>query len=628
MIKLKKTLLGISVLIIGSLLLQAESNRGKATFNLENFRKVIVLENGRKKPLDTFAQNLLKQFSGKSRLQGESAIFWLSRVLFDPQRAHHDKIFLVDNPEVLNSFGLGATGVRERYSFAALKDYLPEIRKLAMSASKKEKDQRSIIETEIILLFNKLYIYQQLIACFSFTRPNKDFSIIDPGIKKFCHLPEDQNIFSFFELADKWPEIQDFKNKLQAREETSLTPAERNLLNLVNQLESWTDLFYDLPLAIIPHLESGEEKWLAPIDSINHSLKFNRPIKKENRLVVDFIKAFWAGDQKRFAESVKSFNQLVLEQFKGRLKKQSISLEVLYNKLDPFYKSQFFYGFTLVFLLLSFLVFKKWFYKIAVLLLSVGFVSHTLGIVFRIIIMDRPPVTNLYETFIFSGWMAVFLGLILELFKKKNIGLLTGGISGLIFLLIAGKYALEGDTLGMLVAVLNSNWWLAVHVITITVGFAGIVISGIIGHVYVFQKIFIPEKKDILRNTFQAIYATQAFGLIFTFAGTILGGIWADQSWGRFWGWDPKENGALLVILWSVILFHAKMARMIKKPGFALGSIIGVITVALTWFGVNLLGVGLHSYGFTSGIAFALLIVVSLEFLFVLITGFYIKKIE
>jgi len=626
---IKKVILGISVLILWSLFIPANEKKDIAgIISVENFRKIVILENGRKKPLDTFAQNLLKQFSGKSRFQKKPAIFWLTRVLFNPRQTHKDKIFLVNNPEVLDSFGMEAAGVREKYSFSKLNPFFHEIRKLAMSASRIKREERSKVQTEIIFLYNKLYIYQQLMVSFSFARPNKDFAIVDPDIKRLLKLPEDQQIFSLLELLDKWSFVQDFKSKIQIREESSLTSVEKDFLKLVKRLESWTDLFYDLPLTIIPHVENGEEKWLSPVDSINQSIKTNSSIKKENHLVSDFIKAFAAGDQEIFEKSVFDFNESVLEQFKGQLKKQQISLEIFYNKIDSFYKSQFFYGFTLVFLLLSLLIFKKWFYRIGFFLMALGLFSHTLGIILRMIIMERPPVANLYETFVFTGWMTVLLGLLLEFFKKKKIGLLTGGISGLIFLLIAGKYALEGDTMGMLMAVLDSNLWLAVHVITITVGFAGIVVSGVIGHVYVFQQIFIQGKKEILKNTFQAIYATQAFGLIFTFAGTILGGIWADQSWGRFWGWDPKENGALLVILWSVILFHGKLAKMIGKVGFSLGSIIGIITVALTWFGVNLLGVGLHSYGFTSGIALTLLIFVSIEFIFVLTTGFYITKIK
>jgi ABC-type transport system involved in cytochrome c biogenesis permease subunit len=207
--------------------------------------------------------------------------------------------------------------------------------------------------------------------------------------------------------------------------------------------------------------------------------------------------------------------------------------------------------------------------------------------------------------------------MILEFFKKRNIGILTGSLAGLVMLMIAGKYAMEGDTMGMLVAVLDSNFWLASHVITIILGYAGIVLSGFIGHVYILQAIFVPGKKVLLKNTFQAVYSIQAFGIIFTFLGTVLGGIWADQSWGRFWGWDPKENGALVILLWSAILFHARLAGWIKEAAMAFGSIVGVIAVSLAWFGVNLLGVGLHSYGFTSGIARSLFIFIVCELLFI-----------
>ncbi len=106
------------------------------------------------------------------------------------------------------------------------------------------------------------------------------------------------------------------------------------------------------------------------------------------------------------------------------------------------------------------------------------------------------------------------------------------------------------------------------------------------------------------------------FGLMMSFLGTTLGGIWADESWGRFWGWDPKENGALLIVLWCAILFHAKVGRFIGPLGVAAGSVLGIIVVMWAWFGVNLLSIGLHSYGFTSGVAVGLLAYVIGEIVF------------
>ena len=91
--------------------------------------------------------------------------------------------------------------------------------------------------------------------------------------------------------------------------------------------------------------------------------------------------------------------------------------------------------------------------------------------------------------------------------------------------------------------------------------------------------------------------------LLFTAVGTILGGIWADQSWGRFWGWDPKENGALLIVLWLIWLLHGQVGAQLSRAMFVAGLAALSMVVAMAWFGVNLLSTGLHSYGFISGVA-------------------------
>ena len=86
---------------------------------------------------------------------------------------------------------------------------------------------------------------------------------------------------------------------------------------------------------------------------------------------------------------------------------------------------------------------------------------------------------------------------------------------------------------------------------------------------------------------------------LFSFVGTVLGGIWADQSWGRFWGWDPKENGALIIVLWNALILHLRWGGMIRERGLVVCAIGGNIVTSWSWFGVNMLGIGLHSYGFT-----------------------------
>ena len=609
---------------VGSGSLQAQVN------SLEELRRMVILENGRKKPLDTFARHMLTQFSGQSTFQKKPAVQWLARVLFTPEQANDDKVFLITNPEVLDSIDVTQEGkARDRYSFSQLKPGLSKLRQLAIKVSRLDDKDRSFVENEIMSLYNKLYIYQQLQASFDFLIPNQAFSFTNIEIPGILGLPKDQKYFSFFDLAEKKAKIRAVIASLQEKKQEEWSEAEKEIVSLSRRLENWAKFYGELPLTIIPFYtkDEKEEKWQSPwylASSI--ILEQGETIPKLLYLMRDFHSAYVNKDQQGFDTALKEFNRLIMEQGEGRIRAKAISREVFLNRLAPFYKAKFFYGFAVLFLLLSFLVLKKWLYRLAFLLLIIGFLLHLYGILSRMYISLRPPVTNLYETFLFTGLIAVLLGIILEFFKKRNIGVATGGVAGLVMLMIAGKYALEGDTMGMLVAVLDSNFWLASHVITIILGYAGIVLSGFIGHVYIVQRIAWPKKEELLKNTFQAMYAIQAFGIIFTFLGTVLGGIWADQSWGRFWGWDPKENGALLILLWSAILFHARLAKMIKEIGFAIGTVIGVIAVALAWFGVNLLGVGLHSYGFTSGIAKALFIFIALELVFIVVTLLLLKS--
>jgi ABC-type transport system involved in cytochrome c biogenesis permease subunit len=180
----------------------------------------------------------------------------------------------------------------------------------------------------------------------------------------------------------------------------------------------------------------------------------------------------------------------------------------------------------------------------------------------------------------------------------------------------------------MLAAVLDSSFWLTTHIVTIALGYAGFVAAGLIGHIYLFQKVFTKTDEKQLHLITRAVYGIFIFGFIFTLTGTFLGGLWADQSWGRFWGWDPKENGALLIILWGLIVLHSRLAGLIKDTGLAAGAVIGVVLVMCTWIGVNLLGIGLHSYGFSSTGASAFFMYIGLELLFLTVSGtrLYLKS--
>jgi ABC-type transport system involved in cytochrome c biogenesis permease subunit len=151
----------------------------------------------------------------------------------------------------------------------------------------------------------------------------------------------------------------------------------------------------------------------------------------------------------------------------------------------------------------------------------------------------------------------------------------------------------------MLQAVLDTNIWLATHVVAITTGYAAMFLAGMLAMIYIVRGVF---TRSLDRATADSLarmtYGVICFATLFSFVGTVLGGIWADQSWGRFWGWDPKENGAVLIVLWCAIILHARWGGFIRQRGLMIMAIFGNVVTSFSWFGVNMLGVGLHSYGF------------------------------
>jgi ABC-type transport system involved in cytochrome c biogenesis permease subunit len=218
------------------------------------------------------------------------------------------------------------------------------------------------------------------------------------------------------------------------------------------------------------------------------------------------------------------------------------------------------------------------------------------------------------------------LGLVVEAFQKNGLGVLLSSVAGLVLLLVSGRFA-DGDTMGVMIAVLDSNFWLSTHVVCITIGYAGCFFAGLFGAAYLIASLWMKPDDARRKAIVRVNYGILAFGLIFAFLGTMLGGVWADQSWGRFWGWDPKENGALLIVIWSTLIFHARICKIISDVGFAAGATLGIIVVLMAWLGINLLGVGLHNYGFTNALAVGFWVGVSVVALFVAAVLPFVKRV-
>lgn len=249
--------------------------------------------------------------------------------------------------------------------------------------------------------------------------------------------------------------------------------------------------------------------------------------------------------------------------------------------------------------------------------LALGFLVA--GIIHRSVLMDRPPVGNLYDSIPFIAAGGVLVLFLLEAKTRRRIALgvaIAVGVLGM-FLTPMFESVDAKDHMDPLRAVLRSNFWLATHVVIITLGYSGGLIAAAMSHIYLYARAFGLDRSDPTLRRFlnRSVYGLICFTLLFSLVGTVLGGIWANDSWGRFWGWDPKENGALMIVLWCLIILHARLGGYLKEWGLHIMSVLGAVVVAFSWWGVNLLETGLHSYGFTQGLGKTVAMFYVFEFL-------------
>ncbi|HJU82691.1 MAG TPA: cytochrome c biogenesis protein CcsA [Holophagaceae bacterium] len=525
----------------------------RAGFDTGAVVRLPVLEGGRVKPLDSVARNSLLMIRSKQTVRHAGETIgpeqWILDLMLRPDLADKQPVFVIDDPDVLGLLGLPQSSNRY-YSFESLVPHLEELQKQAQSAEPVQPQKRTRFQAAVVQLFGRVYLYHQ--------------------VKCSLQLPDSEG------LASELVHLQD--------------PAAPDHQAAMIQWAS----FRPLP----PLAGQKADAWMG----IGEALKAAREGQPMHPALVPWARlaaAWQAGDAAGFNQAAAQIADL--DRQLAPAATANAGRELVFNRIQPFYAGILIYGFAFLLLALSWLGFKDTLQPAAFALLCAGVLVHTGGLFARIILQGRPPVTNLYSSAIFVGWGVAVLGLILERIYKKGFALAVASAAGFVTLIVAQNLGTEGDTMEMMRAVLDSNFWLATHVVTITIGYSGTFLAGAIAIGYTFWKHLV-DKPDA--ETGKALlsmaYGIICFSLFFSFVGTVLGGIWADQSWGRFWGWDPKENGALLIVLWNAIILHARWAGYIRERGIMACAIFGNVITSLSWFGVNLLGVGLHSYGFTN----------------------------
>ena len=583
---------------------------------------VPIQEQGRIKPFDSFARNQLLALSGKIKftaIENEekykiSASDWLLSVLVHNSETLEQRIFKIENPDVAKTLSI-IVNEKHLYSFNEIEKGLTDNWEFVSHALSIDDDNKTLIEKQILELWIKKEIFTDLWNGAGPLIPS--IKISSEFISNALGITTNEYIsFSYYHRN---------KNKIQLafQEAQQLFPMDSILKYEIDQIEGMAVLsLIDLMKStknkkehLLKLIPSKNKVWLSPNELIYNSIKDNKIINEtQNEIIIILEKIFkdYLNKGKIDKQQFNKYQTIISEN--SNVKTKLLIREVNYNNANLFLWSLIFYILSLIALTaLSMIKSTTYKYKfIPLILISIGFLYHVSGIIIRMTILKRPPVSTLYESIIFVGFIAVLLAIILELVKKDNISLLIGAVAGIILHYISFGYAADGDTLGVLVAVLNSNFWLATHVTTITAGYGITIITSLIGHLYLVKANWNPKSKQ-LKIIYNNMVAMTFIALFFTMFGTILGGIWGDQSWGRFWGWDPKENGALLIVMWLLMMVHLRISGMAQAPGYAFGLVLANITVALAWFGGNLLNVGLHSYGFTDGVALNLLLFVIFE---------------
>ncbi|HKJ90433.1 MAG TPA: cytochrome c biogenesis protein CcsA [Oceanipulchritudo sp.] len=554
-----------------------------------------VLEEGRIKPLDSVARHNLLQLRGKQSIRTDSgkvsAIEWLTDLLLNREAAHSLPVFRIDHPNIVGLLG-HEPGTRKYFSYEEMEPHLPRIQDQARSVDP-DTSQWSAYERAINQLFGNLIQYQILTQ-----------TVYPLGLRG--------SVGSFYHTA-----ADSLHQAGEAMASTGTGPtAAAALRRQIRQVEDMVQS----PLFLLH--KDGE--WLNPGQVLQQTGALNGDVPPVLHSLANLAGMRRSADTEGFATQVEALHSMAPETIED-----NPGTEFYFNQSQPFIVSLILYVFIILLVFLGWQFSPRIFLGPAYGILILALAVHTYGLILRVIITGYAPVTNLYSSAVFVGWVAVILSAVFEFFQRKGVGSLAAATVGFLSLLVAHHLGDSGDTMEKMRAVLNSNFWLSTHVITITMGYGATFLAGFLGIIYMLYAWFRRGlSKEMQKSFHRMIFGATCFSLLFSFVGTVLGGIWADQSWGRFWGWDPKENGALMIVLWTTMMIHALRCGMIRTRGLVNLAIGANIITAWSWFGTNMLGVGLHSYGFMDSAFFWLVLFWISQFAFIAAEGLFPVRVK
>lgn len=546
------------------------------------FGRLPVLVGGRIKPLDTVARTTLLQFQGRQNVRDADGTRlvpsqWIADVLLDSDKADTHQVFEIVHPDLLvlmkvtEADGAG----KKRFSYRQLEPQLQELERQAELARPIDAQRRTPFQRAVVTLRDRMGLYIRLKV--SFVPPDLD--------QPLGELQAFQD-----NLASGVAAV-----RLRQQGQPHNEAAAARVMEMASRFDYMAQNAYLMPVPPVAS-ETDNTAWRRAGAALLDT--FQTGSIEPHAYSYAGLAYAWRGKK---AEEFNTITSLLRTEIEKRFETEmtKVNAESRFKAAAPFYSGMVLFVAALLLAIFSWLKWPEALGRSAYHLLALGFIVMSAGIATRMWLEGRPPVTNLYSSALFVAWGSVGLCLILEKLYPRGLASAVGGIIGFAGLIIAHHLSLTGDTLEMMQAVLDSNFWLATHVVIITIGYSATYLAGFLAVVYVIRGFF---TRSLSRDTSIAIermvYGIICFGALFSLVGTILGGIWADQSWGRFWGWDPKENGALIIVLWNALILHVRWGKLASARGLMALAIFGNIVTSWSWFGTNMLGVGLHSYGF------------------------------
>lgn len=506
----------------------------------DELARISVQQGGRVKPFESFAREAVLYVTGKTSWQKQPATQTAWEWIVSPDKWISRPLIYVGAPQVRAEFGLKL--INKRVSAEVVMGEKSFVQKVQDAIHRREKrESLSFTDKKRIEIYERAMFLEQLAGG------------VLPG-----WIPEPQNPHG------AWLKFADF----------SAEPAE------------W---MRDLPQTELQAFKKAAEVFAA-------AFKTEKPDDAEKLAAAQGFKAA--------LEAVWVRAGMAMDQ-------SLIDKEVFYNGLHAFGRGSKLYLLAALFFIMN--VFsrrrrnqdKDYSFILGLSVYGAALVLHVLGFYLRCVISGRAPVTNMYESIVWVSLAVAIFSLPIYFYLRHLAVVVTSSLVAALGLLIAESFpAVLDPALSPLVPVLRSNLWLTIHVLTITMSYGAFALAWGLGHGVVFGYAFqqTSGKKEGVNTLASAVYRALQIGVVLLATGTVLGGVWANYSWGRFWGWDPKETWALIALLGYLVVLHGRFIGWFGPFGIAMGAILAFMGVIMAWYGVNfVLAAGLHSYGFGGG---------------------------